>query len=121
MLLDRGCPLDVADGRGDTVLHWANRKASNEILAVLLRKGANPDVVNKSRESPLHEAIRLGHFHTAQMLLRCGASVNLPGPKDVTPLMMAAASPNTEALVETLLDYEADPTLKDARGWDALR
>ena len=48
MLLDRGCPLDVADSRGgDTVLHLATRAGDNAILAVLLRKGANPDIANK--------------------------------------------------------------------------
>ena len=48
MLLDRGCPLDVADSRaGDTVLHLATRAGDNALLAVLLRKGANPDIANK--------------------------------------------------------------------------
>ena len=48
MLLDRGCPLDVADSLGgDTVLHLATRAGDNAILAVLLRKGANPDIANK--------------------------------------------------------------------------
>ena len=48
MLLDRGCPLDVADSRGgDTVLHLATRAGDNGLLAVLLRKGANPDIANK--------------------------------------------------------------------------
>ena len=52
MLLDRGCPLDVSDtSAGDTVLHWAVRNGNNELLAVLLRKGANPDLVNKVRKS----------------------------------------------------------------------
>ena len=50
MLLDRGCPLDVADSRaGDTVLHLATRAGDNALLAVLLRKGANPDISNKVR------------------------------------------------------------------------
>ena len=50
MLLDRGCQLDVADSRGgDTVLHLATRAGNNSILAVLLRKGANPDIANKVR------------------------------------------------------------------------
>jgi ankyrin repeat protein len=54
LLLDRGCPLDVAEAaNGDTVLHLAARKHDN-ILAVLLRKGANPDIKNK--------VTRLGHL-----------------------------------------------------------
>ncbi len=77
MLLDRGCPLDVADAAGgDTVLHWAVRNANNELLAVLLRKGANPDLANRAGECPLHESLREGNLAGAQLLLRCGASVN---------------------------------------------
>ena len=55
------------------------------------------------------------------MLLRCGASVNAAGPKGMTPLMMAASDAHRSQLVDTLLDYEADPTAKDAKGWDAMR
>ena len=55
------------------------------------------------------------------MLLRCGASVNLAGPKGITPLMIAAKDRKNMALVETLVDYEADIKAKDARGWDARR
>ena len=47
MILDRGCSLDVADVDGDTVLHLAARRENNELLAALLRKGANPDLKNK--------------------------------------------------------------------------
>ena len=57
MLLDRGCSLDVADLNGDTVLHWATRRSNNEILSILLRKGANPDLLNKVRS--LTEATKL--------------------------------------------------------------
>ncbi len=62
MLLDRGCPLDVCSlASGDSALHWAVRNANGELAAVLLRKGANPDLANKMGESPLHEAIRYGY------------------------------------------------------------
>ncbi len=48
MILDRGCSLDVADVEGDTVLHLAARRENNELLAALLRKGANPDIKNQA-------------------------------------------------------------------------
>jgi ankyrin repeat protein len=74
-------------------------------------------------ESPLHESLRLGHVNSAQLLLRCGASANVTGPCDVTPLMLACmdARAGGTAMVETLLDYEADPELKDQKGWTAMR
>ena len=46
----------------------------------------------------------------------------MAGPGDVTPLMLACAGgEDTAALVETLLDYEADPKAEDKNGWTATR
>lgn len=90
----------------------------------LKRYDRKPSVITmdlQNRESPLHEAIRLGFLPAAQMLLRCGASVNQPGPNEVTPIMLACSNPDLAPLVETLLDYEADPTIEDSKGWNAIR
>ena len=44
----RGCLLDEADlTEWDTALHLATRHANNEMVAILLRKGANTDTRNK--------------------------------------------------------------------------
>ena len=46
--LRRGCPLDEKDSiEEDTPLHLATRHGNNEMVAILLRKGANTDVLNK--------------------------------------------------------------------------
>ena len=39
----------------------------------------------------------------------------------MTPLMLAASRSNMSNLVETFLNYEADPYAKDSRGFTALR
>ena len=39
----------------------------------------------------------------------------------MTPLMLAASRSNMSSLVETFLNYEADPQAKDSRGFTALR
>ena len=44
----RGCPLDEQDLIDhDSPLHLATRHANNEMVAILLRKGANTDAINK--------------------------------------------------------------------------
>ena len=99
----------------------AVRRENNEVLAVLLRKGANPDLKNRLNECPLHEAIRLGLIATAQLLLRAGSEVNFPGPKGQTPLILAAKSgPKLSMIVDTLLNYEADPLMTDNDGLNAI-
>lgn len=120
MILDRGCSLDVADVDGDTAVHLAVRRSNNELLAVLLRKGANPDLKNGLGECPLHEATRLGLVPAAQLLMRGGSEVNIPGPSGLTPLMMASANPNLNVIIDTLLNYEADPMVSDDQGRNAL-
>ena len=62
----------------------------------------------------------MGQTGSSQLLLRSGASVNLTGPQERSPLMLACAQPSMEALVDTLLNYEGDPCQKDVRGWTAL-
>ena len=48
MCTRRGCPLDEADFmERDTSLHIAVRHGNNEMVAILLRKGANTDLLNK--------------------------------------------------------------------------
>ena len=48
----RGCPLDDTDLiEHDSALHLATRTGNNEMVAILLRKGANTDLVNKVRFS----------------------------------------------------------------------
>ncbi len=80
----------------------------------------------------------------AQLLLRCGASANQPVTEarssgdggasggarakkkmnknvGATPLMLACMDPRCGvALVETLLDYEADPHAEDRKGRTAM-
>ena len=47
-LVRRGCPLDEKDSiEEDTPLHLATRHGNNEMVAILLRKGANSDLLNK--------------------------------------------------------------------------
>ncbi len=71
--------------------------------------------------------MRLANVNGAQLLLRCGAAVNQPlgatsgNNAAPTPLMLACADPRCgPALVETLLDYEADPAAEDNTGRTAM-
>ena len=49
-LTRRGCPLDEKDSiEEDTPLHLATRHGNNEMVAILLRKGANSDLLNNVR------------------------------------------------------------------------
>ena len=58
---------------------------------------------------------------TAQLLLRAGCEVNIQGPDGQTPLILAAKSgSNLSIIVDTLLNYEADPLMTDNEGQNAI-
>ena len=69
--------MDVADVDGDTALHLCVRRGNNEILALLMRKGANPDLKNSTGETPIQESIRNGNIPSSQLLMRGGCDVNV--------------------------------------------
>ncbi len=50
----------VTDFRGLTSCHTAVLHRNKDALAVILRRGANPDMANDDGESPLHLAVETG-------------------------------------------------------------
>ncbi len=51
--------LDAAQsGIGNTAMHWAAAKSSQQVLQFLLEKKASPTLVNSSGSTPLHSAVR---------------------------------------------------------------
>ncbi len=52
--------LVVTDRHGLTSCHTAVIHRSQDALAVILRRGANPDLISYDGESPLHLAVATG-------------------------------------------------------------
>ena len=105
---------------GIPIYYLQVRRENNEILAILLRKGANPDLRNSEGDAPLHECIKSSLVSTSQLLLRGGAEVNTVGKNGQTPIMLAAQNPNLSVLLDNLLNFEADPLIQDDFGHNAL-
>ena len=62
-LLSAGAKLDDVDSRGYTALHYASRSGNEELVLLLLQRGALVNAVNKNRETPLHVACRQRRNH----------------------------------------------------------
>jgi ankyrin repeat protein len=88
----------------------------------LLARGARVDQpsVNAMRVMPLHSAAAARSVTIARLLIEHGAHVNARQGESggFTPLMEAALNGHVE-LVELLLAFGADPTLRDAGGHSA--
>ena len=78
---EAGNKVDTADVNGDTALHGAAHRGSNDIVAFLVEKGAKLDVVNTIGWSPytiahgvLYPNTFNRHLDTEEVLLKLGAN-----------------------------------------------
>lgn len=67
-----------------TALHHAAIYGTSEILKLLLKKGANPNVLDGAGNTPLHWAV--SRCEPVEALLVGGANPMLCGPSGITPL-----------------------------------
>ncbi len=87
----------------ETALHLAAAAGRSEMVAFLLRSGADVSARDASDITPLHEAAFYGNTSVAEVLLKAGADVNAIGYRDkATPLCVAAIHGNL-SMVKLLL------------------
>jgi WD40 repeat protein len=110
--LERGVNVNCQDEDGGTPLELAIFKSHNEIVDLLIQKGANVNHVNPKIElTYLWGACFRGKAQVVQSLLNAGAHVNWVAPQDnTTPLFMAASEGHLET-VKILLRADANPKI----------
>uniref|UniRef100_A0A3Q0QSM7 Transient receptor potential cation channel, subfamily A, member 1b n=1 Tax=Amphilophus citrinellus TaxID=61819 RepID=A0A3Q0QSM7_AMPCI len=91
--------LNSCDEQGNVPLHWAVERNKVESCKALLDLGADPNILNTALLSPLHLAVSRGHNILLGVLLSYSSTdCNLKGDLGNTPLMLACALNNCEAL-----------------------
>ena len=137
-LLKNGADVNAIGYEDGTILMGAANQANLEFIAALLENGADPNLASpKTGETPLHAAtakgFNKGMFDCVKLLLESGADPNIKAKSGIptatyyrdikvvgeTPLHLAAAY-GTKEMIEILLEYKADPALKDDRGESPL-
>ena len=137
-LILTGADANAMGDDGSTVLMAAANQGNPEMLGELLGKGADPDFASpRTGETPLHAAAAKsfgkGYFECLKMLLEAGANPNAKAKSGVatntyyrdievvgeTPLHLLAAYGSKE-MIALLLEYKADPSIKDDRGESPL-
>ena len=83
--------VNSADEGEISPLHVAAANGQEDVVSLLLSRGANVDQRTGSGWTPLHQASFHGHNNVTQALVSAGAEVNKRNKYGATPLNMAAA------------------------------
>ncbi|KAJ3537219.1 hypothetical protein NMY22_g5684 [Coprinellus aureogranulatus] len=121
-MLECGADPNLEGGVYGSAIQTACSYGLHEVVNVLLKHGADPNVPGGLYGSALHACVFWAETACAGALLEHGADVNIRGEYDSgdTPLHSACCKGCTD-LVELLLDFWADSTIKDQYGRTALQ
>lgn len=107
-----------ATHRGYTALHYAAMFDNTEMIAALVKAGAQIDAQDRLGNTPLLLAAARRQDEAAELLVKDGADLNAQNHDGMTPLM-AAAEHGDLTLVRLLLGHGADPRKHDFTGRSA--
>jgi Ankyrin repeats (3 copies)/Ankyrin repeats (many copies) len=104
------CSQDVnaRGGSQGTPLMVASLVGFLQIVQLLLKHGANPNVWNGSLQTPLLFASYRGHLRISQLLIEYGADVNASNMAGLTSLQLALRQGRVE-IAKLLLESNANP------------
>jgi len=116
--------IDSSNSDGLTPLHLAmisdfsqkkNKKNFEPIAPLLLEKGAKINYKDGGSMTALHIAAMFGENEYVDLCINAGIDVNAISTKEGTPLHVAAQG-NYLTTVRKLLEYHADPTIRNKDG-----
>ena len=108
-LLKEGCPIDVVDSEGASVLHYAAMLGQIDSIKMLAGKELSVNVVDNKGFTPLHQAASSGQLETVRTLLNLGGRKSITKVASIggTPLHLAVAKGHKD--IASLLLSEGCP------------
>ena len=102
---------------GEALLHQLLEQAP-WLVAVLVRRGADPDQRDAHGRTLLHRAAEAGNLELVEALLDAGADPNVTDADGRTPLHLVGGAEAPE-IIERLIHGGADPNMRDGLGRSA--
>jgi ankyrin repeat protein/beta-lactamase regulating signal transducer with metallopeptidase domain len=115
ILIAHNADVNAKDNEDFTPLHYAAQQGHEDVVEVLISKGANVNPTNECRK-PLHWAVMRGHTSIVKLLIEKGADVNAEDCYSDVPLLYA----RTREIGEILLDNGANPNARDMSSFTPL-
>ncbi|KAL7296000.1 hypothetical protein TKK_0010557 [Trichogramma kaykai] len=119
--------IDARDKRGNTPLHVAARYRRDDLVKLLLRVGANPNLANVEGQTPLHFICDMFYDHLLVDIIfevddekqHNKVQIDARDNEGNTPLLLSLQLGN-KRVTEVLLRRGADPNIANAMGSTAL-
>ena len=120
-LLSAGANINHKDKYGQNKAGWsaASRNGHLQVVELLLKENADPNVQNLKGWTALIFASRNGDHQVVEALLKKGANPNIHAIDGLTAIIIASINGHLQ-VVALLLKACADPNLRYEEGWTAL-
>ena len=93
-LLNEGCPINVVNSKGKSVLHYAAQAGQIHMMEMLAEQGLNVNIGDDKGRTPLHYAAACGQLESVLTLLRLG------GRESMTKVAGTCGTPLHQAVVK---------------------
>ncbi|KAL2066521.1 hypothetical protein VTL71DRAFT_2592 [Oculimacula yallundae] len=101
-----------------TPLHLAACAGKNDVISMLLERGAKVDAIDGRGRTPLHQAVYTGHLGAVKLLLDSGANIEARDRCGCTPFLLSAKE-RTE-IMDELIKRSSDVNAIDGYGRNAV-
>lgn len=120
LFIAAGMDVNSCDSAGVSMLNIASRTGKLDMVTWLLAHGADINAIARDRGyTPVMDAIWKTKPDIVEVLVNHGADLNVISKDGQPPLVLAVGNGN-ETICRLLVEYGADPLIKDSMGMSAL-